>query len=92
MFDYNKSKNIFEDNFEIIEDFDYDILYLIEKDFTSLDLMEKETVKISFSISEKKRQEIDEYIKIFGNTDNGISRILSRIYLKTYFREAQIVK
>ena len=34
----------------------------------------------------KQQKEIDNYLKLFGNDTKGLTRILSRVYLKNFFR------
>ncbi len=42
---------------------------------------------LSFSHTEEQRRSIDSYIGIFGNDVRGLSRILSRVFLKQLFRQ-----
>ena len=42
--------------------------------------------KFNFAFINKHQEEIDSYIKLFGSDTKGLTRILSRVYLKNFFR------
>ena len=47
----------------------------------------EEVQELSFGHSEEQRHSIDSYVRIFGSDLTGLTRILSRIYLKQFFRQ-----
>ena len=59
------------------------------EDFESDDLEKfrfRTNKEIKFILSEKQIELIKNFIQTFGNTKVGISRILSRVYVKKLFR------
>jgi hypothetical protein len=43
-------------------------------------------IRISFEFTEEQLKTLKNYLSIFGNTKTGISRILSRVYIRKVFR------
>ena len=41
---------------------------------------------MSFRLSNEQHDQIDSYNKLFGKSLEGISRTLSRVYIKKFFR------
>lgn len=44
---------------------------------------------IRFGFTDEQLGELEKYIKLFGHSEHGISRILSRIYIRKLYRNAQ---
>ena len=42
--------------------------------------------KFTFIFENTHQKEINKYLKIFGSDTVGLTRILSRVYLKNFFR------
>ena len=42
--------------------------------------------QVEFEFDLKQRVELNNYIKLFGKSEHGISRILSRVYIRKLFR------
>ena len=43
-------------------------------------------MQVEFGFDSKQRIELNNYMKLFGNSEHGISRILSRVYIRKLFR------
>ncbi len=57
-------------------------------DLLQLSAAQPEERMINFSLSDSQLEELISFNKLFGNSDMGISRILSRVYLRNFFRKS----
>ena len=87
-------KNIFYKFNEVtIDNFNFDIkMYLDDHEIDDLNKFRFKTRKeLKFILGEKQIELIKNFIKTFGDSKVGISRILSRVYVKKLFRSGILV-
>ena len=91
-YNWCRMSDIFADKPEnITENFSYDILKFSQDDYPE----EVEYYKyqggreIHFSFDDNQLDELHSFIELFGNSAHGISRILSRVYIRKLFRKAR---
>lgn len=80
---------------EFYYDVNSDILKLsedVDKNFNSNKLKYKSPVLFSFKLSDEQESMIKSYANLFGNDLAGLSKILSRVYLKQFFRNTRVLK
>jgi len=68
--------------------FSYDILSFSNEEIVG-DISKyaySKPVQVEFGFDSKQRIELNNYMKLFGNSEHGISRILSRVYIRKLFR------
>ena len=85
---FNKLKivDIFSSEKSFEQTFDYNISILKEIDKLN-DLKKVSPIeKFTFIFKNTHQKEINKYLKIFGSDTVGLTRILSRVYLKNFFR------
>jgi len=93
-FKHYKISNIFDLKCKQYEDiFEYDISRIKISDIKdeSFDLNEikfKEPIPYVFLHSPKQSTMIDNYLNLFGDNINSLAKIVSRVHLKQFFREA----
>jgi len=90
-FNYLRMRNIFVDNPETYhESFTYDILdFSADSNPVSIELYRlPEPQRFTFVFSEEQRQMLASFVKLFGTSTTGVSRILSRLYIRKLLREA----
>jgi len=72
-------------------EFSYDILKYSNDDVpvSITDYEFSEPKNIDFEFDDSQLEELQNYLKLFGVTEHGISRILSRVYIRKLFRNAR---
>ena len=95
MFKVCQVKEIFDLKKEFEFCFDYDVenfLTICKKnEHFDLELLKLKSSKIiKFSLSKDQIDQIKSYNKIFSNSIDGISRTLSRVYIKKLFRKTEL--
>lgn len=85
-------EDLFFDQTERCAEFNYDVQGLLNSQTVSsvegFLLPQAQTLK--FSVNEKQLKMINSYIDIFGNELTGLSRILSRVFLKQLMRSCDV--
>ena len=85
----NSIRNIFSKFNETSQsDFKYNIKSFID-DIKAEDISDYEydiKQEVKFVLSDNQKEVIMNFIKVFGSSTKGISRILSRVYIKKLFR------
>lgn len=85
-----RKANPFDITMDNTEDFQFNFVKLIQdknQDF-SLSQLQKNT-KIRFFHKKPQIKNLTKYLKLYGDDELGISRILSRIYIKEIFRKTE---
>ena len=83
---------IFDLKINVSSSFSFDIPKFIKDKFEKNEKINlnkykfKNKKNFTFSLNNEQKQEIENYNKLFGNKLDGISRTLSRIYIKKIFR------
>ena len=90
--DYNRLQveNLFDnDDFPRQGVFQYDVTKIsLSEDIANFELPKFDSAqRIEFSLSDEQRQSIKSYTDLFGNDVRGLTRILSRVFLKQFFRQ-----
>ena len=89
----NSLTNIFSDFDKVTkEDFSYDITTYIqsENDKDISFFRYNKSQKLSFLLSDDQKEVIKNFIATFGSSEQGISRILSRVYVNKLFRKGVV--
>ena len=75
------------------QSFNYDIKKFLNLTIEDLKIQNLESLlfddlkKITFSLSDDQKNQLKSYNELFGNSIEGISRTLSRVYVKKLFRK-----
>ena len=94
MFKHYKMVDIFNSNYHEYEHtFKYDVRKIKISDaqdnkFNMKKIKFKNPTKFKFSHSIEQKTMIKNYVSFFGNDTRGLAKMLTRIYLKQFFREA----
>ena len=83
-------ENLFDDDGQPRQGvFRYDVTKISVSNYTDgFEFPEFDTPqRIEFRLSDEQRQSIDSYTDLFGNDVRGLTRILSRVFLKQLFRQ-----
>ena len=96
-FKYFRIANIFDLEFrDYSHEFNYDVnsssLKLSQKkdsSFKSKNVKLDSPMNISFKLNDEQKSMVKSYTNLFGNDLPGLSKILSRVYLKQFFREVE---
>jgi hypothetical protein len=83
-------ENLFDDDGQPRQGvFRYDVTKISLSNYTDeFEFPEFDTPqRIEFRLSDEQRQSIDSYTDLFGNDVRGLTRILSRVFLKQLFRQ-----
>ena len=90
-FNYLRMRNIFADNPETYHElFTYDILnFSADSCPVSVDRYRfPEPQRFTFVFSDEQKHMLSSFVKLFGTTTTGVSRILSRVYIRKLLRDA----
>lgn len=87
-----KIVDIFSSKKELSGIFEYNIPKL--KNISTLNTFNdfKNKKKYTFLFKNQNQSDIDKYLQLFGSDTKGLTRILSRVYLKKFFRLPEIIK
>ena len=90
-FNYLRMRNIFADNPETYHEFfTYDILnFSADPSPVSVERYKfPEPQRFTFVFSEEQKHMLSSFVKLFGTSTTGVSRILSRVYIRKLLRDA----
>jgi radical SAM superfamily enzyme YgiQ (UPF0313 family) len=91
-FSISRKADPFDIKIDKVEDFQFNFAKIAKgkgTDFTPAQL--KENTKIRFYHSQPQIDNLSKYLKLYGDDELGISRILARVYIKEIFRKAEEV-
>ena len=78
--------DIFTTKKDIHSEFNFNIPSLKKQKKILVDNSSSRNKTYKFIFKNEQQKEIDNYLKLFGNDTKGLTRILSRVYLKNLFR------
>ena len=81
-----KIVDIFTSKKDIHSEFNFNIPLLKKQKEIFTDNKSNFNKTCKFIFKNRQQKEIDSYIKLFGSDTKGLTRILSRVYLKNFFR------
>ena len=81
-----KIVDIFTTKKDIESEFNFNIPLLKKQKKILVDNNSKCSRTYKFIFKNKQQKEIDNYLQLFGGDTKGLTRILSRVYLKNFFR------
>ena len=86
-----KIVDIFTTKKDIESEFNFNIPLLKKQKKILVDNNSKCSRTYKFIFKNKQQKEIDNYLQLFGGDTKGLTRILSRVYLKNFFRVPVVI-
>lgn len=92
---YQKS-DLFNVNLDVTEDFEYDIIRMIDEMATkrkvgNLDDF-KHPTRIRITHSDKQKETIKRQLSFYGHNEGGLTMLMSRFPIKKFYRKARVVE
>ncbi|MFH1890111.1 MAG: radical SAM protein [Candidatus Kuenenbacteria bacterium] len=96
LFSKYQKENLFDTNFKVIQNFDYDLVKMIKdaaamRQAKSIKVIQY-PVRIRISHSAKQIELIERQLKFYGQDNAGLTMLMSRFPIKRFYRQAKIVK
>ena len=86
-----KIVDIFTTKKDIESEFNFNIPLLKKQKKILVDHQQNFSRTYKFIFKNKQQKEIDNYLQLFGGDTKGLTRILSRVYLKNFFRVPVVI-